>query len=182
MSIRYIDIHLGESLVITAVNEPVPTDELTVFLTIGNVKIYANLDKSYVCFTSNLDICNDGSGPAYGDPHHQSQTAYYNNGKFLNADTDKYIVVPPQLRKQLPGIVMGCQAKLTNTASGALSDAVVGDIGPDDKTGEAAYCLAKLCNPSITHNTGDLDLIYFYELWPGIPATVNGKTYKLEPA
>lgn len=146
------------------------------------VAIYTNEDGSYVCFTSDLDICNDGSGPEHGDPHHQSQTAYYNGGKFLNADKDKYIVIPPQVRSMVGPVVMGCQARLTNFKTGIHHAAVTGEIGPDDKTGEAAYCLAKIVCPSVTHNSGDEEENYFYELWPGKAAVVNGKKYKLEPA
>jgi N-acetylmuramoyl-L-alanine amidase len=150
-------------------------------LTIGEVTIYARPDGTHVRFTSDLDICNDGSGPSHGDPHHQNETAYYNGGKFLNADVDKYIVIPPQVRSLLkPSKVMGCQARLTNLATGAWHDGVCGEIGPDDKTGEAAYCLAKLVNPLVEHNSGDLSRVYLYELWPNVPATVDGVTYKLE--
>jgi hypothetical protein len=156
--------------------------QLEVLLTIGTIPIYTTKKGDYVCFVSDLDICNDGAGPAHGDEYHQAQTAYYNGGKFLNADKDKYIVIPPQIRSMVPPVVMGCQARLTRLDSMATHAAVTGDIGPDEKTGEAAYCLAKIINPQITHNTGDEKLIYFYELWPGKPATVDGKTYKLEPS
>lgn len=151
-------------------------------LVIGKVLISSAFDGHYVAFISDLDICNDGSGPSHGDPSYQSQTAYYNDGKFLNADKDKYIVIPPQVRKMVPPVVMGCQARMTDLATGKWSAAVTGEIGPDDKTGEAAYCLAKELNPQISHNAGDSNRIYLYELWPGIPAVVDGKTYKLEPA
>jgi hypothetical protein len=147
-----------------------------------DVPIFYALDGGYVAFISDLDICNDGSGPAYGDPHHQSQTAYYNGGKYLNADKDKYIVIPPQVRESVDPVVMGCQARLTNLASGVWHSAVTGEIGPDDKTGEAAYCLSKIVNQKVTHNSGDKSRLYLYELWPGIPAVVDGKTYKLEAA
>jgi Fungal chitosanase of glycosyl hydrolase group 75 len=156
--------------------------QLEVLITIGTVPIYATKKGDYVCFVSDLDVCNDGSGPAHGDAYHQAQTAYYNGGKFLNAGKDKYIVIPPQVRSMVRPTVMGCQAKLTRLDSMAAHAAVTGDIGPDTKTGEAAYCLAKLINPKITHNTGDEKLIYFYELWPGKAAVVDAKAYKLEPA
>lgn len=149
-------------------------------LVIPPVTIYQALDASHISFISDLDVCNDGSGPAHGDPYHQSETAYYNSGKFLNADEDKYIVIPPQIRSMVPAKVMGCQARITNLTTGTWWAAVCGEIGPDDKTGEAAYCLAKLTNPDITHNCGDENRIYMYEIWPGIPALVDGKTYKLE--
>jgi hypothetical protein len=151
-------------------------------LTISPVTIYQMFGGGYVYFTSNLDVCNDGSGPAHGDPYHQSQTAYWNDGKFLNADKDKYVVIPPQIRSMVPGVVMGCQARVTNLETGVWHAGVIGDIGPDEKTGETAYCLAKILNPEITYNSGDSRLIYFYELWPGHAAQVGNKTYELEPA
>jgi hypothetical protein len=149
---------------------------------IGKVLISAAFNGRYVAFIADLSICNDGCGPSHGDPSYQSQTAYYNGGKFLNADKDKYIVIPEQVRSGVPPKVMGCQARMTNLATSKWSAAVTGEIGPDDKTGEAAYCLAKQLNPKITHNTGDSNRLYLYELWPGTPAVVDGKTYKLEPA
>lgn len=156
------------------------------FLWIGNVDILVGYGGKYLCFISNLDICNDGSGPSYGDPSYQSQTAYYSGGrdggKYLNADKDKYIVIPPQIRSGVPPVVMGCQGRMTNLHTGKWSAAVTGEIGPSDKTGEAAYCIAKELNPSIGHNTGDSKVIYLFELWPGIAARVDGFTYKLQPA
>jgi hypothetical protein len=152
------------------------------FLWIGDVEILVGYEGHYVCFISDLDICNDGCGPKHNDPSYQSETAYYNGGKYLNADKDQYIVIPPQIRSGVPPVVMGCQGRLTNLLTGQWFPAVVGDIGPSDKTGEAAYCLAKLANDKVTHNTGDSKLIYLYELWPGIPAVVDTKIYKLEPA
>jgi hypothetical protein len=157
-------------------------EKLEELITIGGVTIFTNAGGTYVRFTSDLDVCNDGTGPSHNDPSYQSETAYYNGGKFLNADKDKYIVIPPQVRSMVPPVVMGCKARATNLHTKKRFPAVVGDIGPSDKTGEAAYCLAKELNPKITHNSGDERLIYLYELWPGVPAVVDGKTYKLEPA
>jgi hypothetical protein len=182
MSEKHINLEVGDTLIIHAVSEiREPKPKFYVLLTIPPVTIYTTSDKSYVRFDSDLDICNDGSGPEHGDPYHQSQTAYYNGGKFLNADLDKYMVVPPQIRKMVPGVVMGCQGRVTNLETGVQHDAVVGDIGPSDKTGECAYCLAKILNPSITYNSGDKKCVYLYELWPDVPAVVGNKTYNLEP-
>lgn len=155
---------------------------MNTLINIDGVRIYANAEGTYICFVSDLDICNDGSGPAHGDPYHQSQTAYYNGGKYLNADEDRYIVIPPQVRSMVAPVVMGCQARLTNLKRGGPLAAMVGDIGPKSKTGEAAYCLAKEINPLISHNVGDSNRLYFYELWPGKAAVVDGKKYALEPA
>lgn len=156
--------------------------ELEELLTINGVIIFVGYEDAYIVFISDLDICNDGSGPSHRDPSYQSQTAYYNGGKFLNADVDKYIVIPPQVRAGVAPVVMGCQARMTNLVSGKWSPAVTGEIGPDDKTGEAAYCLAKMLNPKVSHNSGDSRVAYMYELWPGRAAVVGRKKYKLEPA
>lgn len=164
---------------------PVHDDPAKVLIYIDPVYIWKYFDGAYVAFISDLDICNDGSGPSHDDPSYQPETAYYNKGKFLNADEDRYIVIPPQVRQLLkPTKVMGCQARLTNLASGTVivpwTAAVCGEIGPDDKTGEAAYCAAKIVNPTISYNTGDKSRRYLYEIWPGVPATVGNKTYALE--
>ena len=66
----------------------------------------------YIAFISDLDICNDGSGPDYDDPSYQSQTAYYNGGKYLNADEDKYIVIPPQVLAEVRTILKAVQVPL----------------------------------------------------------------------
>ena len=147
-----------------------------------DVPIYVDDGGSYIYFMSDLDICNDGSGPSHGDPYHQSQTAYYNNGNYLNADKDFYLVTPPQIVQMVPGIVLGCLGRLTNLKTNATHEGVWGEVGPDDKTGEAAYCLAKKVNPWITHNCGDERRIYLYEMWPGLPAVVGDKEYALQPS
>ena len=156
--------------------------DLHVLLEIGAVTIYTTPKGDYICFVSDLDVCTDGTGDDHGDDYHQDETAYWNGGKFLNADADKYIVIPPQVRMMPDPVVLGCQGKLTRLDSGKNHAAVVGEIGPENKTGEAAICLAQLMNPTVSANSGDSRLIYFYELWPGKPAVVNGKKYKLEPA
>jgi Fungal chitosanase of glycosyl hydrolase group 75 len=132
----------------------------------------------YVQFISNLDICNDGVGPSHGDPSYQSMTAY---NPYLNADEDKYIVTPPQIRTGVPPVVLGCLGRVTNLMTRVWSWGVVGDVGPDDKTGECAYCLAKILFPTATYNSGDKRFDYLYEFWPGVAAIVDQKEYKLLP-
>lgn len=156
--------------------------KLKKIMTIGGVAIMSNEDGTYVQFVSDLDVCTDGTGDDHGDDYHQDETAYYNGGKFLNADVDQYIVIPPQIRSCVPPVVMGCQARATNLKTAKVFDAVTGEIGPDDKTGEAAYCLAKKLNHTVSANCGDSDKHYLYELFPGRAAVVSGKHYKLEPA
>ncbi|HET6888014.1 MAG TPA: glycoside hydrolase family 75 protein [Candidatus Udaeobacter sp.] len=151
-------------------------------LVVGKVLIGTAFGGKYVVFVSDLDVCTDGTGQHYNDKSPQDETAYYNGGKFLNADEDQYIVIPPQVRSMVDPVVMGCQARATNLKTGKWFSAVTGEIGPDDKTGEAAICLARKLNPKVTANSGDSNRIYLYELWPGMPAVVDGKKYKLEPA
>lgn len=151
-------------------------------LVIDKVLIVEGFEGHYVAFISDLDVCTDGTGSSHGDPYYQDQTAYYNGGKFLNADEDQYLVIPPQIRSGVPPVVMGCQGRVTNLKTGKWYPAVTGEIGPKDKTGEAAICLAQKLNKEVSANSGDSRRIYLYELWPGIPAVVDGKKYKLEPA
>jgi N-acetylmuramoyl-L-alanine amidase len=168
------------------VEKPKPETGLNELITIDGVVIYEKDNGRYIRFVSDLDICNDGCGPSHGDPHHQPMTAYYSGGreggKYLNADVDKYIVIPPQVRSMIEPVIMGCQGRMTNLTTGVYHDGVTGEIGPDYTSGEAAYCLAKIINPSITYNSGDKSRIYLYEFWPDKPAFVDGFTYKLQPS
>ena len=186
MSERYIEVDPGDRVTIYAVPKvdvpPTGGEDLAVLIEIPPVTIFANSEGTYVHFVSDLDVCTDGSGEDHGDDYHQNQTAYYNKGAFLNADEDMYTVVPQQVRSLVVPTVMGCQARVTNIQTGKAYDAVVGDIGPKTKTGECAICLAQLLNPSVSADVGDSNRIYLYELWPGRPAVVDGKQYKLEAA
>jgi hypothetical protein len=186
MSVQHIDVAEGDTLIVRSVPKtdvpPTGGEDLEVLLEIPPVTIFANSEGTYVHFVSDLDVCVDGSGDDHNDPYFQPQTAYYNHGEFLNADVDKYVVVPPQVRSMVVPTVMGCHARVTNMKTGVVSAGVVGDIGPKTKTGECAICLAQILNPEVSANVGDSNRIYLYEIWPGKPAVVDGKTYKLEPA
>lgn len=155
------------------------TEELFPLMTISGVTIYSNAEGSYIQFRSNLDVCTDGTGKSHGDKSHLDQTAY---SPSLNADRDPYVVVPPQVRGAVAPTVMGCKARVTRISTKKIEEAVCGEIGPSDKTGECAIVLAKKLNPAVSANVGDSKKDYLYELWPGVPAVVNGKTYKLQPA
>src|SRR5262245_12900080 len=101
---------------------------LELLFTIGGVPIFQGFDYRWIAFISDLDICNDGSGPDHNDPSYQSMTAY---NPYLNADKDKYIVTPPQVRMGIPPVVLGCQGRVTNLLTRAWSWGVVGEVGPD---------------------------------------------------
>lgn len=154
------------------------TEELFPLMTIGGVTIWANTQGSYMKFRSDCDVCTDGTGDHHGDQTPLDETAY---NPYLNADSDQYVVIPPQLRTAVDPVVLGCQARMTRLSTKQSEPAVCGEIGPKDKTGEASYCLARKLNPALSANVGDKKHDYLYELWPGVPAVVYGKRYKLQP-
>lgn len=150
------------------------------FLTVEDgVEIFVSNDHSYMTFISNLDVCTDGSGPAHGDDYHLNKTAYTPT---LNADKDYYIVLHPAMRTGVKPVVLGCIGRVTNLKTFEWHWGVWGEIGPDDKTGEAAIVMAKHLNPRVSANSGDSYRNYLYECWPGVAAVVDDKKYKLIPA
>lgn len=150
-----------------------------IIATIENENI-TEFDDLSVHWTAKAAIDSDGVGPHHGDRTAQDQTSYKPD---LNADLDRYIVVPPAIIHGVKGIVMGCQAQLTNTVNGAYTDAVVGDVGPHRKLGEISCAAATSLglNPSPVDGGVDEHVIS-YVIFPGQPAVVNGKTYTLQPA
>lgn len=131
-------------------------------------------------FVARARIDNDGTGPANGDPYHQSHTSYKPD---LNADVDLFIVVPPQILYAVAPVVLGCQARVCNPKNGKVSAAVVGDIGPHKRLGEISTALARALGINSNPNTGGEDSsIIEYDLWPGHAASVNGKDYHLQPS
>lgn len=140
-------------------------------------------DDERVKFKAKAAIDTDGSGPLHGDPYAQTNTSLHQDGKPLNADVDLYIVVPPQIRDRVKGVVLGCQALLHNLRNGHSTPAVVGDVGPQRKLGEISVACAKALgiNPSPVSGGEDSHVIE-YVLYPGQAAEVNGKRYTLQPA
>lgn len=126
-----------------------------------------------------LDV--DGSGPSHGDTDYQPDTSLHLNGKPLNADVDKYIVVPPAIINGVAPVVLGCQARVHY--AGKVTDAVVGDIGPKTKLGEISRATALALGINGSPVSGGVDEhAVFYELWPGKAAVVDGKAYNLQPS
>jgi hypothetical protein len=136
-----------------------------------------------VTFRAKAAVDTDGSGPLHGDPCAQTDTSLHRDGKPLNADVDRYIVVPPAIISGVKGVVLGCQATVRNTRTGKGCTAVVGDIGPHRKLGEVSVATARALglNPSPTRGGEDAHVIE-YTLWPGSPATVDGVKYTLQPS
>lgn len=117
-----------------------------------------------------------------------SATAYQWDGhlpgdplRYVDAEKVPYVVVSPLIRNAAKGIVLGCKARIS--LYGQAVDAVVADIGPRKKIGELSIAAAKAIGIPSSARAGGTDLrAVLYELWPGIPAVVNGVTYDLLPA
>ncbi len=133
-----------------------------------------------VHFMADMDVDVDGSGSSHGDPYYQPDTSLHYQGKPLNADVERYIVVSLAIVDKITGVVLGSQARVTYR--GKTVDAVVGDLGPTKTDGEAsrAVALALGINPSPINGGVDAPAV-FYEFFPGVPAVVDGKTYSLQP-
>lgn len=139
-------------------------------------------DDGSVTYKSKAAIDTDGSGPLHGDPDAMADTSLHQDGKALNADIDKYIVVPPAIIDGVEGVVMGCQAHLQNQLNWLQTDAVVGDIGPHKKLGEISRATAMALDIDPSPISGGMDEHkVFYTIYPGRAAVVDGKQYTLQP-
>lgn len=98
--------------------------------------------------------------------------------RYLDACTIPYIVVPPQIRKEAHGIVLGCAARIS--FRNLTVNCIVGDIGPHSEIGEVSIAAAERVdlNSSPRHG-GTEHMMVLYELWPGKPAVVSGHVYEL---
>ena len=138
-------------------------------------------DGTKVRFRAKAAIDADGAGSSHGDPDFQPDTALHQGGEPLNADIDKYIVVPPAILRGVKPIVLGCQANVTDIATGNTTDAVVGDVGPRRQIGEISIACAKALGIPASPTKGGVDEHRFlYVIVPGVAAVVDGKQYTLQ--
>lgn len=146
-------------------------------------EIITELGDGSITYRAKAAVDTDGSGPLHGDKFAQRDTSLHFRGKALNADEDRYIVVPPAIIHGVKGVVLGCQAHATNTRTGLTTDAVVGDIGPHKKLGEISVACAKALgiNPSPVSG-GIEEHVIFYHIEPGVPAIVENRLYSLQSA
>jgi hypothetical protein len=137
-----------------------------------------------VQFRAGMAIDADGSGGnLFSDPDFQPDTSLHYKGEPLNANEVPYVVVPPIIIQRTVGVVLGCICRVTNLNTGVVVTAVVGDVGPRSKIGEGSIQLARLVGiPENPRTGGDSRPIIHYQIWPGMPATVNGITYDLQPS
>lgn len=100
---------------------------------------------------------------------------------YVDSETVPYIVVPPIIIQKTKGIVRGCKASVSFGAVSVIC--VVADKGPVNKVGELSIAAARALGiPSSPRNGGMDEPRLKYELWPGVAAKVNGKTYVLQAA
>lgn len=115
---------------------------------------------------------------ARGKPYDEADVRCY-----VDSNAVPGVVVPHILAKKLPGIVLGCQALVTNlSVKGARPvPAVVYDTGPDDEIGEGSIDLNRALglNPNARGGGTEEDIIKV-EIFPGVPAVVKGVTYPLQ--
>lgn len=99
--------------------------------------------------------------------------------KYVDAESVPGIVVSPKIILGVPGLVLGCRARVTYR--GRSVDCVVFDVGPRSKCGELSIAAAKAVGiPHSARSGGEEDNVVEYELWPGVAASVNGATYPLQ--
>lgn len=137
-------------------------------------------EEGVVRYTAKAAIDGDGTGASHGDPDFQPRTSLKERGSSLNADEDIYIVVPPAILDGVHPVVLGCQAFVSY--KGKRTPAVVGDVGPRTKLGEISIACAKVLGIPSSPLTGGVSSGVDYEIHPGIPANVNGKSYDLQPS
>jgi Fungal chitosanase of glycosyl hydrolase group 75 len=125
--------------------------------------------------------CDGSGGNPDDDPYYQDDTSLHYNGKALNAYEVPFIVVPPFVISCVKPVVMGCMAVVINLGKGLVAQAVVGDCGPQKKIGEASCkCAENVGLDGDPNHGGTEEKIVRYMIWPGIPAIVDGITYKLQ--
>jgi hypothetical protein len=135
-------------------------------------------------WVAKMAVCCDGMPEnTYDDPHWQAGTAYWNGGKFVNADLVPYIVVPPMIIESVVPVVKGCQGVIVNLKNGLSTPAGMFEVGPDDKLGEASCEGAGRVGLSRSPINGGTDEhTILYAIWPGIAAIVDNIHYKLQPS
>lgn len=85
---------------------------------------------------------------------------------FLIGSTDPYIVIPGAFAHERDGAKTGDYALVI--FGDGIYPAIVGDIGPNDKVGEASFRIAKEINPQATpYNRPVSDLKVTYLIFPG---------------
>lgn len=113
----------------------------------------------------------DGRGNIY------SKTSYMPP---VDAYDIPYAVVNPIVRLAAKGIILGCHAVISYR--NRIIQAVVADVGPENKIGEMSIAAARALGIPDSPRTGGVDSGVSWYLYPGSPAIVDRVTYELRPA
>jgi hypothetical protein len=135
-------------------------------------------DKS-IFFVGDFDVDVDGSPNWRRDPCGQADTTLHHDGKPINSDIVRGIVLPPECIKAVGPMVLGCKAQASYR--GRVANAVVFDVGPHFKLGEGSAALARALHINEDPNKGGVDeQEVTFRFWPGVPAVLDGVTYNLQ--
>lgn len=137
-----------------------------------------NWDGTKLTYEGRLRWDNDGTGPSHGDPYHQSDTSLHHFGRPLNADIERYGVLPEQVAREIAPVVLGCQGYATY--KGKRVSLVLGDLGPKNREGEGSTALLEALGVEASNEGGIDTASIFWEFYPGQPAVVDGVTYPLQ--
>src|ERR1041384_788310 len=99
-------------------------------------------------------------------------------GRYLDAVRIPYAVPPGRVRRLCRGVLLGCKAKITDVVTDKSIECVCGDFS-GNSIGEASLFAARFFDATLSAFWGDERKRYLYEFWPGLPAVVNGETFKL---
>lgn len=139
--------------------------EIKLLTVVDKCEVWA-LAGGAVAWTDDAAIDTDGCGPLHGDPYAQPDTSLHIEGEPLNADIDRYIVVPPQIIAAVQSRVIGCQGFVEY--KGRRINVVVGDVGPRRKIGEMSVATAKALGiPWSPIHGGTDDKSVRYVIYPG---------------
>lgn len=115
-----------------------------------------------------------------------SMTAYTHAGfdyedpmRYLHSGEVPFCVIPPTLRNSVKPKFLGCHAQMENLQTGEVTNAVMGDIGPNGKLGEASMMAQERMGYKQNPKSGISKRIIRYTLFPGVPAIVDGVKYRL---
>jgi hypothetical protein len=98
---------------------------------------------------------------------------------YVDAATVPYGVLSPKIIRAVGPMFLGCRMRISY--KGRSVEAVMADVGPRSKAGEASIAAAKALGiPSSPRNGGVESNSVLYEAFPGVPATVNGVIYPLQ--
>lgn len=98
--------------------------------------------------------------------YQRTQFALNDPRRYLNSETEDFIVVPGWWRKSVPGIVMGCVAEIIYR--GVTYPCMSGDVGP--RWGEGSISLAKKLGIPASPKDGGVDSGVTFRVRPGYAA------------